>query len=108
MQCQAGPPENAREERGERVDHRAEPGKDQHLLLTGGDHLGDLAQALPFAAILFPPRIIGEPLRGMVADLLQPHQRGQHQSLAGNPIGIVERGAEIVDSMRVERRLLAA
>jgi hypothetical protein len=37
--------------------------------------------------------------RGMVADLLQPHQRGQHRSLAGNPIGIVERGAEIVDGL---------
>jgi hypothetical protein len=35
----------------------------------------------------------------MVADLLQPHQRGQHRSLAGNPIGIVERGAEIVDGL---------
>jgi hypothetical protein len=35
----------------------------------------------------------------MVADLLQPHQRGQRWSLAGNPIGIVERGAEIVDGL---------
>jgi hypothetical protein len=63
MQRQARPPE-ARKERGERVDHRAELGKDQHLLLAGGDHLGDLAQALTFAAILFLPRMIGQPLRG--------------------------------------------
>jgi hypothetical protein len=31
MQRQARPPEKARKERGERVDHRAELGKDQHL-----------------------------------------------------------------------------
>src|ERR1035437_2714044 len=72
MQGQARPPENATQEGGERIDDLAKLGEPQHLFLAGGDHLGDLAQARPFAAIFFAPGLIGEPLRGMVADLLQP------------------------------------
>ena len=44
----------------------------------------------------------------MVADLLQPHQRRQHDALALDPFGILQRLGQIGHRLLVEGRLLAA
>ena len=44
----------------------------------------------------------------MVADLLQSHKEGEHQSPALHPIDLLELLAKLVHRLLVERRLLAA
>ena len=109
VQHQAGAAEHGAEERGERRGHLAELGEDQHLLLPGGDHLGDLAQARELAAVGFGPGAVAQPLRGMVADLLEAHEEGQHEPPAlrcRRPASSCSR--QLVDGLLVERGLLAA
>ena len=84
VQNQAGPPEDRAEESGQRRSHLAELGEDEHLLLLGRDHLGDLAQTGPLAAVVLAPRAVAQPLRRMIADLFEAHQERQHETLALN------------------------
>ena len=88
--------------------HLAELGEDQHLLLAGGDHLGDLAQAGPLAAVRLGPLAIVEPLRGVIADLLQAHQCRQHDALAPDAIGILQGFGQTRHRLGIEGSLLAA
>ena len=108
VQDEAGPAEHGAEERRQRRGHLPELGEDEHLLLPGGDHLGDLAQPRELAAVLLGPGAVAEPLRGMVADLLEPHQEGEHDAPALDAVGVVELVGEVVHRLLVERRLLAA
>ena len=90
MQNQAGPPEDRSEESRQRRSHFAELREDEHLLLLGGNHLGDIAQARPFAAVVFAPHAVSQPLRRVVADLLEAHQERQYQPLALDALGFLE------------------
>src|SRR5262249_48056508 len=56
---------------------------------------------------LLGPGGIAYPLRRMIADLLQPHQEGQHDAFALQALGRVERGGQLLNRILVERRLLA-
>ena len=71
-------------------------------------YLGDVAQTRELAAVLLRPRAVAEPLRGMVADLLEPHEQGQHDALALDAIGIFELAGQFLHRLLVERGLLAA
>jgi hypothetical protein len=71
--------------------------ENEHLLLLGGDHLRELAQAREFPALLFRPRTVSEPLRRMIANLLESHQERQHHALAAHSLGLIERGCEFLD-----------
>ena len=64
---------NRLQEGREGRDDLAELGEDQHLLLAGGDDFGDIAQARPLAAVLLAPRAVAQPLRWMIAYLLESH-----------------------------------
>ena len=108
MQHEAGPPEHGAQERRQWRRRLLELGEDKRLLLPGGDHLRDVAQTCELAAVLLGPRTVAEPLRGMVADLLQPHEKGQHDASALHPIDLFELAGEIVHRLLVKRRLLAA
>ncbi len=108
MQHQAGAAENLAQEGGQRTGHLAKLGEDQHLLLLGGDHLGDFAQARPFAAVLLRPDVVAQPLRGMVADLLEPHQHRQHDALALDALGLLQAFRQVLDGLGVQRGLPAA
>ena len=68
-----------------------ELGEHQHLLLPRGHGLGDLTQARKLAAGLGRPGAVAQPLRGMVADLLQSHQEREHQALALHALGLLQR-----------------
>ena len=67
-----------------------------------------LAQARELAAVLLRPGAVAEPLRGMVADLLQAHEQGEHDAPALDAVGVLELLGELVDRLLVERGLLAA
>ena len=73
--------------------------EDERLLLPGGDLLHDVAQAQQLAAVGLAPRPIAEPLRGVVANLLQAHQGGQHQPLALDAIGLLQLLSEVLDGL---------
>ena len=61
-----------------------------------------------FTAVGFGPGAVPEPLRGVVADLLQPHQEGEHQAPALHAVDLLEPVAQVLHRLLVERRLLAA
>ena len=83
MQHQAGPSEHRAEERGQRRGHLAELREDQHLLLPGRDHLGELAQPRQLAAVAFASQAPSpSQCDGMVADLLEAHQIREHEAAA--------------------------
>jgi hypothetical protein len=44
---------------------------------------------------------------GMVADLLEAHQRGEHEPAASHALGLFGVGEQLVDDLLVQRRLLA-
>ena len=108
MQDEAGASEHAGEECRQRRGRLLELGEDQRLFLPGGDLLGDVAQARELAAVLFGPGAVAEPLRGMIADLLEPHEEGQHDAAALDALGSLELLGEILHRLLIERRLLAA
>ena len=49
---------------------------------------------------------LAQEVRGVVADLLQLHQRAQHQAAAADALGLVDALEHVVDHLLVERRLL--
>ena len=49
---------------------------------------------------------VAEPLRRVVADLLEPHQRGQHDAAPLDAVGVLQLPGEVVDRLLVERGLL--
>ena len=108
MQHEPGAPEDLAEKRRQRRGHLAELGEDQHLLLLGRDHLGDLAQPRPLAAVGLRPGAVAQPLRRMVADLLEAHQGRQHEALARDALRVFELLGQFLHRLLVERGLLAA
>src|SRR5262249_20714287 len=78
----ARPPEHGAEECCERCGRLLELSEDQRLLLARGHDLRDVAKARELAAVLLGPGAVAEPLRGMVANLLEAHEEGQHDASA--------------------------
>ena len=90
MQNKARAPKDPAQKRSQRRGHFAELGEHQHLFLPRCHDLGNLPQAGQFAAVLLGPGLVVQPLRGMIADLLQPHQHGQDHALALNALGFFQ------------------
>ena len=82
VQDEPGATEDLAEKRRQRRGDLAELGEHQHLLLLGRDDLGDLAQPRQLAAVGLRPATIAEPLRRMIADLLEAHQGREHEAPA--------------------------
>ena len=95
MQHQTLATEDGAEKGRQRLGGFAKLGEHQHLFLLGGDHLGQLAQAGELAAVVGAPGAIAQPLRGMVADLLEAHQEGEHHALATDAFGIFQRARPV-------------
>ena len=51
---------------------------------------------------------IAQPLRGVVADLLEAHQEGQHHALALDAVGVFQRFGQFLHRLLVQRGLRLA
>jgi len=91
VQHEPGAPEHRAEKSGERLGGLAELREHEDLFLLGGDDLGDLAQAREFAAVRLGPRGVAQPLRGVVAELLEAHQERKDHPLAPDVPRLLER-----------------
>ena len=99
MEHEAGTSEDRAEKRRQRSRYLAKLREDQNLLLPSGDHFGDVAQTRPLAAVGFAPGAVAQPLRGMIANLFEAHQKRKNQPLAANPYGRVKLLSEIVHGL---------
>src|SRR5215218_5938598 len=108
MQDEAGPPEDRAEECRQRRRCLPELSEDEGFLLPSGNDFRDVAQTRELAAVLLRPSPIAEPLRWMIADLLQPHEGGQDNTPSPDPIRRFDLISEIGHGLLVERCLLAA
>ena len=103
------PTEHVRQERRERAAHLAELGEDEHLLLARRDGLADLAKPRELAAGLRRPHAVAEPLRRVVADLLEAQERREDRAAPLRcRLASVEGPRQIVDGALVEHGLDAA
>src|SRR5260370_34049782 len=105
MQNETWPPEYRTEKGRERRRCLAKLGEDQRFLLPSGNDFCDVAQAAELAAVLLTPCTVAEPLRRMVADLLESHQERQNHTSALHSFGVLQRTAELSYGLLVERRL---
>src|SRR3989442_1444174 len=92
----------------ERSGDLAELGEDEHFFLLRGNDFGDIAEAPPFSAVVFAPTTVSQPLRGVVANLLEPHQERQYQALSLYSLGIGKLFSQVLHRLLIERGLLAA
>jgi hypothetical protein len=106
VQYQPVAAEHTVQEAGQRFGERLELGEDQHPLLPFGDRFADLGQPLEFAALLGRKVRFIQVLGGMIADLFQLHQHGQHQSTSRHPVGVLQSPLEFCHHPFVQRCLL--
>ena len=76
--------------------------------MSGGNHLRDIAQARELAAVLLSPSVVAEPLRGMITDLFQPHEKGEDCASPLYSIDVFELARQLFHRLLVKRRLFAA
>ena len=85
-----------------------ELGEHEKLFLAACDGLADFPQALKFAAVVFVIGAVAQPLRRVIANLLQAHQRGQHQPPSRNPVTrLLQVFLQLADRALIKRGLLA-
>src|SRR5215472_10239511 len=108
MEHEARLPEHRSQERRKRSRRFLELAEDEDFLLPCSDDLREVAQTCELAAVTFGPYTLAEPLRRMVADLLQSHEECEHQSPAFHSIDLLKLLAKIVHRLLIERCLLAA
>ena len=107
VQDQSRTGEDGLEVRGQRRGHLAELCEDEHFLLLRRDDLRDLAQSRQLAAVGLAPRSVAEPLRRVIADLLETHQRCEHNPTTLHSLGTTEFRRQVGNRLLIERRLLA-
>ena len=87
--------------------HFAELREDQGLL-AGVEQIGDqLVEAGQLARSPGQLRAVAQSVGRVIADLLEPGERGQHQTAAAHACGFLRIGQQLVDHGLVHVRLLA-
>jgi hypothetical protein len=100
--------EEAGQEGGQRLGGLAELREHQDLLLLRRHRLDDLSQSRKLAASRLVPGALARPVRGVVADLLEPHQIGEDQAAPLDALGEPRDGTpQLVDGPLIERGLPA-
>ena len=107
MEDQAGLAEHPRQVPRQRVGDFAVLGEDQDLLLARGDLLAQLAQPIELAAVRGRIGAVSEPLRGVVADLFEPGEKGQDDAAALNALHLrgLQPFRQIRHRLLIQRRL---
>ena len=108
VQNETRPTEHGAQESRQRRCHLLELGEDQHLLLPCRDFFRDFPQARELAAVRLGPCVVAQPLRGMIANLFQPHQQRKHDAATLDSIRLFELTGKIVDCLLIQRHLLSA
>ena len=72
------------------------------------DDLRDLSQSGQLATVGLVPRSIAKPLRRVIADLLEAHQRCEHDAATLHPVGSRQFSRQVADRLLIERRLFFA
>lgn len=106
MQGQPRPAEKVTKESRQRRYHFAELGEHQRLLLARRDNFGDFAEAGELAAVRRAPGAIVQPMRRMIADVLEPHQHWQHHAPAGYAFARLQCSLQLAHSLIVQCGLL--
>ena len=107
VQDQPGAAEYRREEPRQRLGHFPKLGEDQRLLLARRDLLADLPQPRELAALVGLEKPVAQQLAGVVAQLLEAHQVGQHQAAALHAVEVLEQPGHFLDQPGVQRGLPA-
>ena len=81
--------------------------EDQRPFLPLGQLLADFGQARELAAVPRPVLAVAGELAGMIARLLQPHQRPQHDAAPRDSFDLLEVASHGLHDALVERHLLA-
>jgi hypothetical protein len=84
-----------------------ELGEHQRLLARGEDLVDELVEPIELARPAGQPRTVGQQVRRVVADLLEPQHRLQHQPAPFDALGCLDLGEHVLDDRAVEARLLA-
>ena len=93
--------------RAQQLAHLAELGEHERPLV-GVEQLGDeFVEARELAGPSGEARAVAERVGGVVADLLEARQRGEHETAPPHALGLFGVGEQLVDDLLVERRLLA-
>src|SRR5262249_15747868 len=98
---EGGAPEHGIQECGEWCGRLLELREDERLLLPSSQHFYDIAQARELAAVLLSPCAIAKPLRGMVADLLQPNEEREDNASAFDAVDVFQLVGKIVHCLLV-------
>ena len=107
MENQARATEKRSEESRQRSRHLAKLSEYQHLLLFGGNHFSDLPQTRPLAAVCLAPCPIAQPLGRVIANLLEPRQEGEDQTLTLDTLSVIEQPRQFFDRLLIKRRLFS-
>ena len=105
VQDQPWPPEDAGKKICQRSRNLAELREDQRLLLPLCQLLADLSEARELSTIVRLITVVAGPLRRVVANLLQPHQRRQHDAAALDSVGLINRRCQLPHRLLVKHRL---
>jgi len=105
VQCESVTAKYRSQKRSQWFDRFAKLGEHEQLFLSRGDHLHQLAQAGKLATRIGIPGTITQPLRRVIADLLEAHQERQHHAFSPNALRILERAGQILHRALIQRRL---
>ena len=100
-----GRPKISGQETRQRFGHFPELGKDEGLFLPRRDLFADLRQPGELAAVFRSELPVAEQLTGVIAQLLESHQIGQHQASPLHPVQALQGAGHLVDQLGVNRRL---
>ena len=84
--------------------HLAELGEHERPLADVEQLVDELVEAGQLARAAAEAGAVAEHVGRVVADLLEPGQRGEHEPAAAHPVGRRGVGEQLVDDVLVERR----
>ncbi len=108
VQHESRPAEGLFEEAGQWPGHFAKLREHDQLVLARRDRLAQLSETHELAAVAGLVLAVSEPLRGMIADLLEAHQEGQHDAASFDARELPQNPPHLVDGFMVEGRLVLA
>jgi hypothetical protein len=108
VQNQPRATENESQKIGQRCRNCPELREDQRLLLAFRKFLADFPQSLEFATVLRVIAVVAGPLRRMIADLLQAHEKCEHNPTPLDSVSLLNGGGQFSHCLFIKSGLLTA